>query len=72
MAEAVYENWGDTIRKETEMKFLVRLLTSRFGPLPKWAKTRVTKAISDQLEKWADAVIDAPNLAEVLSTPSHQ
>jgi hypothetical protein len=72
MAEAVYENWGDTIRKETETKFLVRLLTRRFGPLPKWAKTRVSKATSEQLEKWADAVLDAPNLTEVLGAPGRQ
>ena len=69
MAEATYEIFSDTYRKEGETKVLVRQLTRRFGPLPKWAKTRVTKATSEQLEKWTDAVLDAPNLTEVLGAP---
>ena len=86
MAEATYEIWSETIRKnienttrkkflsegekkgrkEGEAKLLVRLLSRRFGPLPKWAETRVNKAKSAQLEKWADAVLDASSLTEVL------
>ena len=80
MAEANYEIWSETIentirntiKKEAEANILVRLLTRRFGPLPKWAKTRVSKANSEQLEKWMDAVLDAPNLTEVLGAPGRQ
>jgi len=70
MAEAVYNNdWVDSYRQEGEVKLLVRLLAHRFGPLPKWAETRVNKAKSEQLEKWADAVLDASSLAEVIGAP---
>ena len=73
-AEAKYEIWSDTARKEGlkegEVKLLVRQLSRRFGPLPKWAEIRVNKAKSAQLEKWADAVLDASNLTEVIGAPS--
>jgi len=69
MAEAVYEYWDDAIRDKGKAELLVRQLTRRFGQLPKWAATRVSKAKSAQLEEWADAVLDASNLTEVLGTP---
>jgi hypothetical protein len=76
MAEAAYEIWSDTARnegrKEGEATLLVRLLTHRFGPLPKWAETRVNKANPAQLEKWATAVFDASKLTEVLGAPGRQ
>jgi hypothetical protein len=37
--------------------------------LPKWAKSRVDKAETSQLEQWADAVLDASTLTEVLGAP---
>jgi hypothetical protein len=55
--------------RKGETKLLVRLLTRRFGQLPGWAEARVNKAKSAQLEKWADAVLDASNLTEVLGAP---
>jgi len=76
MLEAVYENWGDTCRKEGkiegELKILTRLLSRRFGQLPKWAESRINKAEPAQLENWADAVLDASNLTEILGTPDNQ
>ena len=80
MAEAVYVNWGDTCRKEGEMKgevkgeikILIRQLSRRFGQLPKWAESRINKAEPAQLENWADAVLDASNLTEILGTPDNQ
>ena len=80
MAEAAYANWFDEYekkglkegRKEGEANLLVKLLTHRFGPLPKWAETRVNKAKSAQLEKCATAVLDASNLTEVLGAPGRQ
>ena len=50
-------------------ELLVRQLSRRFGPLPKWAETRVNKAKSEQLEKWADTVLDASSLTEVIGAP---
>jgi hypothetical protein len=72
MAEAAYEIWSDTARKEGEAKILVGLLTRRFGPLPKWAENRVNKAKSAQLEEWAYAVLNASNLTEVLGAPGRR
>ena len=84
MAEAIYVNWGDQRKmegkiegkkegkKEGEMKILTRLLSRRFGQLPKWAESRISKAEPAQLENWADAVLDASNLTEVLGTPDNQ
>ena len=70
MAEVAYANWGDTYknegRQEGQAELLIRQLTRRFGQLPNWAETRVNKAKSAQLEKWADAVLDASSLAEVI------
>ncbi|MDR0634970.1 MAG: DUF4351 domain-containing protein [Azoarcus sp.] len=48
---------------------LVRLLSRRFGPLPEWARERLRRADVAQLETWADAVLDAATLAEVVGTP---
>ena len=74
MAEAVYEYWDDAIRdevrQEVRAELLIEQLSHRFGPLPKWAKTRVSKAKTEQLKKWATAVFDAANLTEVLGQPA--
>ena len=88
MAEAAYQYWDDAIREKAlsegerkgerkgvrkgETKLLVSQLTHRFGPLPKWAESRVNKAKSAQLEKWATAVLVASNLTEVLGAPDRQ
>jgi hypothetical protein len=69
MAEAIYMNWGDQREKKGETKILIRQLSRRFGQLPKWAENRISEAKSEQLETWADAVLDASNLTEVLGTP---
>jgi predicted transposase YdaD len=77
MVKAVYEDWDVIVERRGEQKgerkgetkLLVRLLTRRFGELPKWAKNRVSKAKTAQLEQWADAVLDASTLTEVLGAP---
>jgi hypothetical protein len=79
MAEAVFESWTDIARKEGERKgerkgeakLIVRLLTRRFGPLPKRAETRVSKAKAKKKKKWFDTALDASNLTDVLGTPDH-
>jgi hypothetical protein len=84
MAEAAYANWFDEYEKKGlkeglkegfqkgEAKLLIRQLSRRFGTLPKWAETRVSKAKSAQLEKWADAILDASNLTDVIGAPAKQ
>ena len=48
-----------------EAKVLTRLLTKRFGPLSPDTAQRLNTATSDQLELWAERILDAPSLAAV-------
>ncbi len=49
-------------RAEGEARVLRRQLTRRFGPLPAWVEAKLTTAGSDQLEAWADRVLEATTL----------
>jgi flagellar biosynthesis/type III secretory pathway protein FliH len=66
--KAIGEAKGKT---EGKTEILFRQLTRRFGSLPKWAENRLNKAKPAQLEEWADAVLDAPNLTEILGSPDN-
>ena len=46
---------------------LTRLLTRRFGPLPAAVLQQLEQADTDQLERWADNVLDAPTLDDVFA-----
>ncbi|WP_211218514.1 DUF4351 domain-containing protein, partial [Tepidiphilus margaritifer] len=50
-----------------EALLLQRQLTRRFGPLPEWARQRLHDATSDELETWADRVLDAQRLEDVFA-----
>ena len=52
---------------EGEALILQRLLTKRFGILSDTTLTRLHSATSEQLELWADRVLDAPTLQEVFA-----
>lgn len=52
-------------RLEGEARVLARLLARRFGRLPDWVGTRLAGASETDLERWADAVLEAGSLAEV-------
>jgi hypothetical protein len=45
------------------------LLTRRFEQLPAWAEERLEKASRDELEQWADRVIEAESLEQVFAAP---
>jgi Domain of unknown function (DUF4351) len=47
---------------------LKRQLTRRFEQLPEWAAERLEKASRDELEHWADRVIDAESIEQVFAT----
>ena len=49
-----------------EAKVLTRLLTKRFGPLSPDVAQRLQAATPEQLELWADRILDAPTLDAVL------
>jgi len=47
-------------------KILLRQLTRRFGPVPEKINARIQTASIEQLEDWADRILDAPTMEEVL------
>ncbi len=51
---------------EGKAVLLQQLLTKRFGPLSKQTQLRLTTASLEQLELWADRILDAPTLSGVL------
>ena len=57
--EARGEVRGETRGKAESMK---RLLTRRFGPLPKWAVRRLETAAVADLDAWLEGIFDAQNL----------
>jgi hypothetical protein len=56
----------DEGRLEGQRSMLLKMLRSRFGPLPEAAATRLQSADAPQLEAWAERVLTAATLAEVL------
>jgi predicted transposase YdaD len=57
-------------RKQGESKILRRQLQRRFGSLPTWVAEKMECATTDQLESWADALLDAPTLGAVFGDDS--
>jgi len=56
-------------RQQGQLELITRLLTRRFGALPDWASARLQAAYADQLEQWADRVLDAATLEAVFGGP---
>ncbi|MEG3439404.1 DUF4351 domain-containing protein [Pannus brasiliensis CCIBt3594] len=52
-------------RQEEGIALLRRFLTKRFGSLPESIETRLTSASIEQLETWADRILDAETLEDV-------
>lgn len=52
-------------RREGALALLERLLTRRFGPLPKTVQRKLAKAELAQLEAWSDALQEARSLKQV-------
>lgn len=48
-----------------EAQILRRQLARRFGPLPDWVEAKLAQASTDQLELWADRILDAESLEAV-------
>ncbi|EWY42674.1 hypothetical protein N825_02050 [Skermanella stibiiresistens SB22] len=64
MAEARAE--GVTLGKaEGKAEMLLRQLNRRFGPPSSEATLRVQAASVEELDRWADTIIDAPSLDAV-------
>lgn len=52
---------------EGEALVLRRQLHKRFGELPAWVEEKLQHAGSEELELWADSILDAPSLAAVFN-----
>jgi hypothetical protein len=52
--------------QQGEVIVLKRQLTRRFGPLPAWAEQRLEQASPLELEGWAELVLEAQRLEDVL------
>ena len=55
-------------RKEGAAALLERLLTRRFGPLPRTARSKLVKASVEQLAAWSDALEEARSLKQLFAT----
>ena len=51
--------------QQGEAFVLTHLLTQRFGPLPGWATERLAQAGREELEQWAERVLEAQRLEDV-------
>ena len=56
-------------RLEGETQLLERLLTRRFGPPSADSQARLKAATLEQLEQWAENLLDAATLDEVFRNP---
>ena len=63
--EAGMEEGRKEGRKEGEIILLQQQLTKRFGLLPKWVSEQLNNADQNELELWADRILDAKTLEEV-------
>jgi len=52
-------------RTEGEAKILQKLLKLRFGPLSATLEVRISQASKEELECWADRILDAACLDDV-------
>ena len=53
--------------QQGEVIMLKRLLARRFGPLPAWAEQRLEQASRQELEGWAERVLEAQRLEDVFA-----
>ncbi|MEZ4299512.1 MAG: Rpn family recombination-promoting nuclease/putative transposase [Polyangiaceae bacterium] len=72
MAQGIERGMAQGIERgmaQGERSMLLRLLQARFGPLSAAALARIEQATPAELEQWADRVLAAPSLADVLGEP---
>ena len=52
-------------KQEGEGYLLLRQIKRRFSQLPDWVEEKITQATTDQIEQWADNILDATTIEEV-------
>jgi len=53
--------------QQGEVIMLKPLLTQRFGQLPAWAEQRLGQATRQELESWAERVLEAQRLEDIFT-----
>ncbi len=58
--------------QQGQMRLLARLLTQRFGELPRWVDERLKSATEVEIQTWSDAILTSPSIDDVFSCrPRH-
>jgi flagellar biosynthesis/type III secretory pathway protein FliH len=55
--------------RKGEAQLLLRLLRHRFGALPNWVEARLSNASAEQLEQWAERLLDIDRLDALFDKP---
>lgn len=62
-------DWTKRWRQEGEAALLTRLMDRRFGPLDEETRQRIASADTNTLLEWADRVLTARHIGEVITEP---
>ena len=54
--------------RQGEANVVIRQLTRRFGPLPQATQDHLKQATTEQLELWADRVLEAKTLESIFDS----
>lgn len=69
--QAIYEEWQQHHRAEGERaglaRLLMHLLAQRFGEVPAEVEARIRQASADTLTRWAERVLTAESIEDVLA-----
>jgi hypothetical protein len=65
--QSTYDRITAESRADGKATLLRKLLQRRFGAIPKAMATRIAKASSADIDRWAERVLDAATLADVLA-----
>lgn len=61
-----YQELVSVGRQKATLELLTKLIVRRFGAVPRWASDRLSQADLAQLEHWAEDILDAKDLTDLL------
>lgn len=64
------ETWMKQGRAEGKAELLLRQMERRFEDIPQTVRTHVTRASTDELDAWGDALLEAADLENVMAAGS--
>ena len=67
MSRRITRENGPKWRQQGEARLLLRLIEKKFGPVPKAIATRVRRARSAEIDRWAEQILTASSLDEVFA-----